>query len=72
MATPQEPRELFSGRYTLFENPDGGYHLSYLVDGDDEVKHFELPAAVMAAVKMAAQQGVNPLSLMRMLRNGRG
>lgn len=70
MTTP-EPSELFSGRFTLYETPGGGYHLAYRPDGDEELHHFDIPAAVVGAAKMAAEGGISPTKLFNVLR-GRG
>ena len=50
-----------SGRYTLYETPDGGYHIAYNRDGDDEIHHIDIPPAL---VKMAKMAGKNPAAFM--------
>lgn len=65
-----EPVHLFSGRFSLFETPGGGYHLSYKPDEDDE-KHIDIPAAAVHAMKMAAEGGMSPMKLLAMLRGGK-
>ena len=65
----ETPPESFSGTYTLYHKPDGGIHIAYLVDGDEETKHLDLPGALMQAARMAAENGMNPLSLLKMVKN---
>ena len=71
MTPAKEPVELFSGRYTVFQNPNGGMHLAYLIDGDHETRHFDIPPAVIHAAKMAAEGGMSPLALLNTLRKTR-
>jgi hypothetical protein len=66
-----EPAHLFSGRFSLFETPGGGYHLAYTPDGDEEARHIEIPAAAVHAMKMAAEGGMTPMKLFSMLRGGK-
>jgi hypothetical protein len=55
-----EPQHLFDGKFSLFQNPDGGFHLSYRVDGEDEDKHINFPGAMMAAAKAMSKAGKLP------------
>jgi hypothetical protein len=54
---------MMSGRFTLYQKPDGGMHLSYLPDGG-EPQEVDLPAALITAGKMAAENGMNPLQML--------
>jgi hypothetical protein len=40
----------WSGKFNVFETPNGGYHLVYVLRGETEARHFAVPAYL---VKMA-------------------
>lgn len=65
-----EPKHLFSGVFSLFETPGGGYHLTYQPK-DDEEHHIDIPAAAVHAMKMAAEGGMSPMKLFAMLKGGK-
>jgi hypothetical protein len=47
--TPQ-PEPFLRGTFALYETPDGGYHIAYKPDGEEDTRHAEIPGA---ALKMA-------------------
>lgn len=59
------PDPILKGRFNLYETPDGGYHIAYLPDGDDETKHFEIPAMVIRMARMAADGKMNPARMLK-------
>lgn len=61
------PREVASGKFTLYETPGGGIRIDYLVNGEDDSQHFDIPAGLMTAARMASKGGMNPAKLMRLL-----
>lgn len=61
-ATP--PEALMKGRFSLFETPDGGYHLSYRPDGEDTDQHVEIPGVYVKLMRRHSGSR-NPLSALR-------
>lgn len=53
-----DPKLVLAGKFNLYETPEGGVHLSLLVDGDEEARHFEIPAMLL---KMAGGGQLNKL-----------
>jgi hypothetical protein len=49
------PQVLHEGRYRLYEKPDGGLHLVYLVDGQETEQHMEIPGAMLRLARMASE-----------------
>lgn len=42
-----EPVRLASGKFSLYQTPKGGVHLTLMVEGETEERHVELPAMVV-------------------------
>lgn len=70
MTTGQEIAEIetapvpfMRGKFSIYETPDGGLHIAYVLAGDDETKHLALPAAMVKMANMAAN-GTGPLAAM--------
>lgn len=54
--TPPEP--ILQGKFAIFETADGGYHLTYRPDTEDEDKHVNIPGFyVKMAMKQAGGKG---------------
>lgn len=68
MTTPPEP--IMTGRFNLFETVGGGFHIAYQPDGQEEIQHIEIPAAVIGAAKMAAEGKLNPFKMMGKMFGG--
>ena len=49
------PHILHEGRYRLYEKPDGGIHLVYLPDGQEDEQHMEIPGAMLRLARMASE-----------------
>jgi hypothetical protein len=64
-ANPVIPR--LTGKFSLYDTPDGGIHIAYLPDGTEETQHLELPGKAIQLAKMLDSGKMNPLSLMRMM-----
>lgn len=57
---------IMKGRFTLYETPDGGYHIAYLPDGDNqEPRQMEVPGAIVNLAKMGAEGKLSPLAMAR-------
>jgi hypothetical protein len=55
------------GRFNLFDTPDGGIHISYILDDTEETLHIDIPAqAVQVARMMEQNQGMSPKTLIKM------
>lgn len=64
------PEPLMKGRFTLYETPDGGYHIAYIVDDEDQAaRHIEIPAMVVKMARATAAGKMNPVTAMRALMN---
>jgi hypothetical protein len=58
------PNAIMKGRFTLYETPDGGYHIAYKPDGDDrDAQHLEIPAAIVRLAKMGAEGKLSPMAM---------
>lgn len=64
-AAPPEPA--MKGRFTLYDTPEGGYHIAYQADGDAETRHLEIPGMVIRMARASAEGKLNPLQAMRQL-----
>lgn len=64
MSTP-EPK--MKGRYNLYDTPDGGIHIAYTVEGDDEIQHLDIPGQVVRAARMMEQGKMNPMQAVKLL-----
>lgn len=56
---------VLKGRFTLYETPDGGYHVAYLPDDSTETRHLEIPGALVNLAKMGAEGKLSPLAMAR-------
>ena len=45
------PEPFMKGTFSVYNTPDGGYHIAYKLEGEDETNHAEIPGA---ALKMAS------------------
>ena len=73
-APPQAAAPFLSGRFALFDTPDGGIHLAYLPDGADQDEHVQLPAVLVTIARSAAESGKmpGPIDLVRAMRGSKG
>jgi hypothetical protein len=58
------PEAFMKGRFSIYETPDGGYHIAYKEDGDEsETKHIEMPGYLVAMAKKMGDGNIpNPFS----------
>lgn len=61
------PVPVIKGRFNVYETPGGGYHIAYVRDGEKEIQHIDLPAALMNAARMMSEGKLNPLQAAKML-----
>lgn len=45
--TETVPEALAKGSFALYKTPKGGLHLALRVEGEDEVRHVEVPAFLL-------------------------
>lgn len=64
MTTP-EPK--MKGRFTLYETPDGGLHVAYQPDGDDETGHIEIPGPLVKLMDSVKNGEMTPAKAFRAL-----
>lgn len=63
------PVLLFNCKASVYETPDGGYHISYVREDSEETKHVEIPGTLVRMAKMA-KNGGNPLKMMSAMMSG--
>ena len=57
------------GKFALFDTADGGLHIAYRPEGDEEDQHFEIPGHVLKVAKMLSEGKLtNPMEMLRMMR----
>lgn len=60
-----EPKLVLSGVFTLYETPDGGYHISYRPTDCDEDQHLEVPGKIVSMARtFTGAHRMNPLALL--------
>lgn len=64
-----DPVPFLMGRFSLFETPGGGMHLTWRPDGEEEDQHIDVPGWIL---KVARQQKEGSGSFMGMLRSMTG
>jgi hypothetical protein len=63
------PTLLLKGAFGIWETPDGGIHLVFKLDGQDEDKHMEFTPFMLKAMQMAFPGKGNPLQMLRLNRD---
>jgi hypothetical protein len=63
--TPQ-PKLLLKGKFGIFETPEGGVHLVFKLEGQEDDKHMEFTPFMLKAMAMAFPGKGNPLDMLRM------
>lgn len=66
--TPPEP--WLKGRFTLYETPDGGTHIAYIADGEDETRHIEIPGFIVKNARDFAAGKLNPFTVIKEMMSG--
>ncbi len=56
-----EPIKIISGKFTLYQTPKGGMHLSMHADGEEEPRHIEIPAMMVKMMMRKASRYDNVL-----------
>jgi hypothetical protein len=67
VSTP-DPSLLIKGAFGIWETPEGGIHLVFRLDGDQEDKHMEFSPFMLKAMQMALPGKGNPLQMLRLGR----
>lgn len=52
------PVPFLKGAFSLYTTPDGGYHLACRLDGEDEDRHFPVPAMLVKMAEMRTGGGL--------------
>ena len=63
MTQPQVIEPLVKGTFKLYETPGGGMRIAFILEGNDEEKVAEIPAAVMRMAAMAGKG--NPIAMLK-------
>lgn len=53
------------GRFTLYETPDGGFHVAYLPDDTEETRHLAIPGGIVKLARMGAEGKLSPVAMAR-------
>jgi len=64
------PIPIIKGRFNVYETPDGGLHIAYVRDGEEEIQHITLPGMVINAAKMMEAGKLNPMQALKMFSKG--
>lgn len=51
MTTEAAPKAILRGTFSIYETPDGGYHVAYRPDDCDEDKHLQIPGMYVKLMK---------------------
>ena len=70
-APGERPQLLVSGTFALYQDPDGGVHLSYRPDGTQEDQHLNAPPALLRMMQ-GLGEGAGPLAAFRGMLRIRG
>jgi hypothetical protein len=55
-----EPKVIAAGKFTVYETPSGGIHVTMLLDGSDEPRHFDAPPLMVRMLKKRLAAGDTP------------
>jgi len=61
------PDPLINGRFSLYETPEGGYHIAWTADGDTTTNHLEVPAFLVRMAKAGAEGKLNPVTALKQM-----
>ena len=64
------PVARMTGKFTLYDTPDGGIHIAYLPDGTEETQHLELPGKAIRLAQALESGKMNPAAMMRAFMGG--
>lgn len=61
----ENPVELVSGKFTLYQTPKGGMHLTMIVEGEVEPRHIEIPAMMVKLMqkRFGSADAFSPMEL---------
>lgn len=63
---------LMNGKFSLYETPDGGYHIAYVVEGDEETRHIGIPPMIVRMAKQGMEGNLSPMQMLKgMMGNGK-
>lgn len=64
------PEAKLTGRFAIYDTPDGGFHIAYIPDGSKDTQHLEIPAMLVRMGRLAAEGKLNPMQALKGLMNG--
>jgi hypothetical protein len=68
VVTMADPEPFIKGKFSIYETPDHGFHVAALFDGETEVRHAEIPGAMLKMAGMLS--GSNPMTTLKNLFGG--
>jgi hypothetical protein len=60
------PEAIGHGKFSVYQENDGSYHIAYRFDGDDETRHATIPAALVRIAEKASGGQVNIASMLKL------
>ena len=69
-ASKPQPQKLGSGKYAIFQTPEGDGVISYRPDGEEQDSHQVVPAkfwSMLMKILSGEMTDLNPMTLMKML-----
>jgi hypothetical protein len=57
------PGRLLAGKFTVYKTDDGGLHVAYRVDGQEEDGHLPIPHAIIK-LALSAASGRGPMGML--------
>lgn len=66
--TEESVQPIMRGRFSLYQTPDGGFHIAFRLEGEDEDRHQEIPGTL---VKLARMGGRNPFDMLKGVAGGK-
>lgn len=54
----ETPKPFMTGTFSLYETPEGGYHLAYRPKDAEEDQHVEIPGMYLKLAKMNMGKGL--------------
>lgn len=58
---------LLKGRFAMYETPEGGYHIAYINDGQDDTRHIEIPAFIVRLGQQMSEGKASPVDMVKVL-----
>ncbi len=61
------PQLIMNGKFSVYETQEGGLHVAYIPDGDQDARHLEIPALIVKMAKASAEGKLSPMAMVRQM-----